>query len=247
MKAVIIDDEILAIEELKRILDKNDVIKSTKGFSDAKEGLTYILLKEPEIAFIDINMPYIKGTYLAREIAERNLNTKVIFVTAYDNYALEAYNIDVFDYILKPISEKRISKSINKVLNYYQKVQEKDEIESSDKQRKKPKEQWALLNKGSLKIVATNQIRYFEVKEKRLKVNTIHGEYELAEKLSSVIEQLDSEQFFQCYKSIVVNVEYIDRISPMFNQTYEIVLKDDSKALPVSRHYGVKIKEKLDF
>lgn len=246
MNAVIIDDEILAIEELQRILEGCDSITTIKGFDDAKEGLTYILLKEPDIAFIDISMPYINGTSLAREIAERQLETKVVFVTAHNEYALEAFSIDVFDYVLKPVSEKRINKSIKKVQTYYDRIRVKKQ-DVKQVEVKMIKEQWALWRNDAVKIVSADRIRFFEVNGKKVTVNTVDGIYEINENLSSVIKQVNQEKFFQCFKSIVVNIAYIDKISPMFNQTYEIILQEDGKVLPVSRHYGMKMKEKFGF
>lgn len=241
MNAVIIDDERLAIEELSRLLVTNTKIDAFEGFWDAKEGLSFILRKEPDIAFIDINMPYLSGTSLAKEISERSLKTKIVFVTAYDDYAVEAFELEVLDYVLKPISKQRINQAIDKVEKY---LVEKWKGYSNSFE---PRKRLAVWTNESIKLVAVEDVICFEVVNKKLMVMTKDGLYEMTESLATILTQLDKNQFCQCYKSIVVNLSYIERISPMFNQTYEIQLKGVDRTLPVSRHYGTRMREILGF
>lgn len=241
MKAVIIDDERLAVEELSRLLELNPSIEDYEGFIDGKAGLKFIIDQEPDIAFVDINMPLVNGTVIAGEIKGRHLKTRVIFVTAYDDYAVEAFQLEVYDYILKPISQHRINRSIRRVEEHFSLTREVKVKDTSHKKR------FAAWVQGSIKLISTEEIIYFEVENKKTMVIIDQGRYEMTETLTTLYDQLNHQHFCQCYKGIVVNLNYVDRISPMFNKTYELWMKGVAHPLPVSRHYGSRMRELLGF
>lgn len=240
MHAIVIDDERLAVEEMVRLLDSNDKIDNLKGFVDAKQGLEYLLIHNVDIAFIDISMPELTGTQIMKELNGHRVKTKVIFVTAYDNYAVEAYALEVADYVMKPVSARRINKSVDKI---YEQLY----IENVPHQMKNKRKRLTVWKNNSVQFIKVEDICYFEVVGKTLTAVTLTERFVLSESLLSIMEELGDSTFCQCYKGIAVNLDWVDKISPLFNQTFEIHLKGLETRLPVSRHYGTQMRQKLGF
>lgn len=122
LKTIIVDDELLALTYLENLLSRNDNINIIGLFRDSKEGLTAIERYNPDLIFLDIHMPEISGIEIARHVAGR-IDGKIIFTTGHEKYALKAFEIGVFDYILKPIEQERINSLINRIVEDCTRVQ----------------------------------------------------------------------------------------------------------------------------
>lgn len=116
IRAIIVDDEKMALEQLRFVLNQYEEIYIAGEFSDPAEILGKIRVLKPDVAFLDIDMPEINGFMLAEEIRDISPETSVVFVTAYDNYAVRAFEINAVDYVLKPISKARIDNTIQRVI-----------------------------------------------------------------------------------------------------------------------------------
>lgn len=116
IKAILIDDEKPSLRELQYFLKEYKEIEICGIFTNAEEGLEAVFMLQPQVVFVDIDMPGINGLELAKAVNERNTNSHIVFITAYEQYALEAFNVEALDYVMKPISKERFEKTINRIL-----------------------------------------------------------------------------------------------------------------------------------
>lgn len=115
MRIVLVDDEKPALEELSYIINKYSFIEISGTFTNPAEALEHILKEKPDVVFLDIEMPEINGFTIAREITNAEIDTIIVFVTAFDEYALKAFEVNAVDYILKPYDEKRIDQTVKRL------------------------------------------------------------------------------------------------------------------------------------
>lgn len=235
LKYIIIEDEMPAREELKYFLKKWEELILEKEFNSPLEALSYFQNEnDVDIVFLDINMPGIDGVSLAKLLIKLKSSVRVIFVTAYEEHAVDAFEIKAYDYILKPYSEERIDKVILDLIS-----KEKSDL---------PKEN-ILINKiavydgDKLRVIFVDEIFFIEVIGKECVVHTGNKIYKSKLKLSKFEEILPTEKFYRCHRSYIVNLNKIVEIDAWFNGSYYIKLEDLKEKIPVSRGNMKKLKE----
>lgn len=230
LKAIIVEDEYLAREELEYLVKSHSEIDIVASFEDGLEAFKYLQDHEVDVVFLDIQIPSIDGLLLAKNLHKSTHPPHVVFVTAYKEFAVEAFELEAFDYILKPYNEPRIISLLQK-------------IEQVGRQAPKPQHEAASnasrtvnLVKGE-RIVVTpcEQIYYAEADEKLTYVYTRTDRYVMQMTISEFVSRLPAEGFFRCHRSYCVNINKIREIVPWFNSTYLIRLHDLSFEVPVSR------------
>ncbi len=247
---LVVDDEKPAREELIYILNKIEGIKILGQASNGLEALELNDKLRPDIIFLDIQMPEISGMDVARKLMDKRHKPIIIFVTAYDNFAVEAFEVNALDYLLKPISEEILEKRLKKVLD---KSEERNLIDYS--------KIGDLINelrpdkKSHLDIISLNQedklipieienIIYATIEDKNTVIITKNkGRFESNLTLNRLLERLDSNIFFRSHKSYIVNLNDIESVEAWFNSTYNINLKSSDKVIPVSRSYVKEFRE----
>ncbi|HAY96485.1 LytTR family DNA-binding domain-containing protein, partial [Shewanella sp.] len=200
------------------------------SFEDGLEAFKYLQDHEVDVVFLDIQIPSIDGLLLAKNLHKSTHPPHVVFVTAYKEFAVEAFELEAFDYILKPYNEPRIISLLQK-------------IEQVGRQAPKPQHEAASntsrtvnLVKGERIIVTPcEQIYYAEADEKLTYVYTRTDRYVMQMTISEFVSRLPAEGFFRCHRSYCVNINKIREIVPWFNSTYLIRLHDLSFEVPVSR------------
>ncbi|MGI1969560.1 LytR/AlgR family response regulator transcription factor [Shewanella baltica] len=230
LKAIIVEDEYLAREELEYLVKSHSEIDIVASFEDGLEAFKYLQDHEVDVVFLDIQIPSIDGLLLAKNLHKSTHPPHVVFVTAYKEFALEAFELEAFDYILKPYNEPRIISLLQK-------------IEQVGRQAPKPQHEAASnasrtvnLVKGERIIVTPcEQIYYAEADEKLTYVYTRTDRYVMQMTISEFVSRLPAEGFFRCHRSYCVNINKIREIVPWFNSTYLIRLHDLSFEVPVSR------------
>ncbi len=229
LKAIIVEDEYLAREELAFLVGQHSNIEIVASFEDGLEAFKYLQDHEVDVVFLDIQIPAIDGLLLAKNLHKSSHPPHIVFVTAYKEFAVEAFELEAFDYILKPYNEPRL-------INLLQKLELAGKSQPQGAESGLPKNRTVNLVKGERIIVTPcEQIYYAEADEKLTHVYTRTDRYVMTMTLSEFVSRLPAEGFFRCHRSYCVNINKIREIVPWFNSTYLIRLHDLPFEVPVSR------------
>lgn len=239
MKAIIVEDEILAREELEYLIEAHSEIEVTDCFEDGLDVLKFLQEQETDAIFLDINIPSLDGMLLASNISKFAKKPYIIFTTAYKEHAAQAFELEAFDYILKPYDEKRIAAMLHKLEATYLRDQtdrNSKNVEPAEGEGGSGATKRINLRKND-KIIVTdvNDIYYAVAQEKVTLVYTREEEFTMPMSISEFHSRLPENLFFRCHRSYSVNLSKIREIVPWFNQTYLLRLKELSAEIPVSR------------
>lgn len=237
MRIAIIDDEKPARSELRYLITKvipnAEVIEASSG----EDALKIISDKSFDLLCIDINLGDISGITLASTARKITPEAEIVFATAYNNYAEDAFDVEALDYLLKPFSEKKVKLMLDK----YNRKQGK-KVEGTD----------SLLNKiplnidKSIVLVDINSIVYIEAQNKTCIIHTIKNKYMENTPLKTFDEKLKTKGFFRIQKSFIVNTKHIIEIYPWFNNSSCVRMQYfENEVLPVSRNKIKELKEIL--
>ncbi|MDT9719690.1 LytTR family DNA-binding domain-containing protein [Paenibacillus sp. ClWae2A] len=259
MRALIVEDEILASEELNYLIQEHSHIEVVDRLEDGLDVLKFLQEQEVDVIFLDINIPSLDGMMLAHHIGKFAIKPYIVFTTAYKEHAAEAFELEAFDYILKPYDEKRIAAMLHKLELAFKRdhtpmeqhvedgpvtmgdgsaaqgdlLRERDTNSHTDRRIN-------LLRNDNIIVTDTADIYYAEAQEKVTKVYTKNGEFTMPVSISDFHSRLPQDTFFRCHRSYVVNLSQIREIVPWFNNTYLLRLRDLEAEVPVSRG---KVKE----
>lgn len=230
MKVIIVDDEYPARKELRYFIENYTDMNIIGEFDNGLDVLNFIQENTLDAIFLDINIPKLDGMLLAKTIDKFEKRPKIIFITAYDNYAVEAFNLEIFDYILKPYSDERIISMLHRLKHTSDKKNNEDKAEYQ-----KVSNKISLWKNGKIHIVDVNDIYYCEARERYTHIFTKDEEYEIREGISEVEKIINHNIFFRSHRSYLVNLEKIEEIIPWFNNTYILKLNKGKYELTVSR------------
>ncbi len=236
LKCVIVEDEFPAREELKFFIEKYESIELEKEFDNPLDALKYLQNNKIDIVFLDINMPDLDGISLGTILSKLNENLKIVFITAYREYAAEAFEIKAFDYLLKPYSEKRIKE----VLDNITKEKEIEPIKDNTKINKV-----TVTSDEKMYVISIDDIYYIEAGEKESIVHTKDNFYSSKIKISQWEEMLPKSKFYRTHRSYMVNLDKITEVEPWFNGTYVLKIQSLKFKIPVSRNNIKEFKEML--
>ncbi|PSU46396.1 DNA-binding response regulator [Photobacterium frigidiphilum] len=227
LKALIVEDEYLAREELTYLIERHSNIQIIATFEDGLEAFKYLQTHKVDIAFLDINVPSIDGMLLARNIHQFSEKPHIVFTTAYKEFAVDAFELEAFDYILKPLNEKRIIGLLAKLEATHQ-----CQVTSPEKVRAKTIN---LVKDNRIFVTAVDDIYYAMANEKVTNVFTKEGAFIVPFTMSELINRLPENSFFRTHRSYCVNIEKIQEIIPWINCTYQLKVHDIGSEIPVSR------------
>ena len=236
LTCVIVEDEFPAREELKYFLTKHKEISLEKEFENPIDSLKYLQENKVDIVFLDINMPELDGMSLGKILTKLNTNIKIIFITAYRDYAAEAFEIKAFDYLLKPYSEKRITEVLNNLTMIKDNFPTK-EVEKINKV--------TVFLDEKMVVLSLDEIYYIEVSEKESLVYTQNEIYTSKLKISKWEEILPKNKFYRTHRAYIVNLDKIKEVEPWFNGTFVLKIQDLKFKVPVSRNNIKEFKELL--
>ncbi|SHK16738.1 two component transcriptional regulator, LytTR family [Anaerobranca californiensis DSM 14826] len=233
MKILIVDDELLAREELKYLLSKDKRLEIVGDVGSLDDALEIINKREVDLIFLDIQINNENGVEFAEQIKEKEMG--VIFATAYDQYAVQAFSLNAIDYLLKPFSEERVLQSIDKA---FKKINKKE--------KPSPFRKLTFWNEEKMVVVAPEEILYLTVEDRKVMIYTTKGILTDNGPLQSTIEKLDPNLFIRTHRSFVVNIEKIEEIIPWFNNTYILkIVGLKNVEIPVSRGYIQEFKKRI--
>lgn len=241
IKAIIIDDERLARNELKKLLMEFPEIEVIAEAANATEGIEKIENLNPELIFLDIQMPGKTGFDM---LAEMDRAPNVIFTTAYDDYALKAFEVNALDYLLKPIEPKRLADAIQKVHTQEEKEPHAAAGASVNRSTLSDSDQVFVKDGERCWFVKLSDIRFFESVGNYAKVYFGPNKPLILKSLNSLEERLDERTFFRANRKHIVNLRLIDKIEPYFNGGLLLEMKGGEK-IEVSRRQTVRFKETM--
>lgn len=240
MRAIIIDDERLARAELKKLLQEFPEIEVIDEAANADEGISKIESLQPDLIFLDIQMPGRTGFDMLSEL-ERS--PQVIFTTAYDEFALKAFEVNALDYLLKPVEPKRLADAIQK-LHYTDPKESRPTTENINTSILTDNDQVFVKDGERCWFVKLNEVRLFESVGNYAKVFFGPNKPLILKSLNALEERLDQKTFFRANRKHIVNLRLIEKIEPYFNGGLLIELKGGEK-IEVSRRQTVKFKEMM--
>jgi len=237
MKVLVIDDERLARQELKKLLKKHQEIEIVGEAANADEAVLLIKEKKPDLIFLDIQMPGKTGFELLEELDEVPI---VIFVTAYDEYAIKAFKVNALDYLLKPVEPKLLSSAIDKVFSIY--TQDKSEIEHVDKLSSDS--QIFLKDGDKCWFVSLKDVRMFESEGNYVRVFFNNYKPLILKSLNNLEKKLDENTFFRANRKFIINLKWIESIENWFSGGLLVKLKG-GETVEVSRRQAARFKDMM--
>jgi DNA-binding LytR/AlgR family response regulator len=248
VRALIADDEANLAEHLRgRLAHAWPDLEILPLTFNGVDALRAINEEEPEVAFLDIRMPGLTGIELAKRIDTR---THVVFVTAFDQYAVEAFDREVVDYVLKPVTDERLAKSVERLKRKIATAEKPPALDEvlAKLARAIPgggaKLRWIRALKGELvQQIAVDDVLYFQASDKYTCVMTRGGESLIRMALAELVEQLDGEVFWQIHRGTVVNMNEVASTRRDLGGRVFVKLKDGKTELPVSRAYAQRFKQ----
>lgn len=247
IRAMIAEDERLAREELAYLVQQEEGFVLCPSAENGEQLLELFHRYHPDVIFLDIHMPSLSGIEVAKRLLIEGKGTHpymplFVFSTAYDEYAIEAFNLEAVDYLLKPYDTQRFKMAasrIRKRLQYHEnEFNEQAEESTVIAKRLGPNHQAKLLiEEGENKIIlAPQSIQYVVKKERFIEIHTEQGEIQAKMTLQELEDKVKDFPFFRPHRSYLVNLDYIYEISPWFNGAYNAILKNKEKTkIPVSR------------
>lgn len=240
MRAIIIDDERLARAELKKLLQEFPEVEIVDEAANAEEGITKIETQKPDLIFLDIQMPGKTGFDM---LAHLEKTPQVIFTTAYDEFALKAFEVNALDYLLKPVEPKRLADAIQK-LHFGDSKEIRQTTENTNNSLLGENDQVFVKDGERCWFVKLSDIRLFESVGNYAKVFFGPNKPLILKSLNALEERLDEKFFFRANRKHIVNLRMIDKIEPYFNGGLLLELKGGEK-IEVSRRQTVKFKEMM--
>lgn len=240
IKTMIIDDEPHSRDELSHLLSEHKDIEVIDRCTDAQSGLVSIMNKEPDLVFLDIDMPKINGLELASSLNKLKKKPKVIFATAHEQYAAKAFRVQAFDYLLKPFDEEELREALSRYRD------QTDDKESDERTIESRLTRLAVEDNEEISYIDPNTIIYMAREERDTVIRTIEKEYRLRTPLKDLKQKLAGYPFVQTHKSYLVNAAEIAGLIPWFNGAYQIKLKGVKEEIPASRTYVRALREKFE-
>jgi two-component system LytT family response regulator len=240
MKTIIVDDERLARKELSSLLNQYTEIDIVAEAVNADDAIEKISELKPELIFLDIQMPGKSGFELLEKLDHV---PQVIFTTAYDEFAIKAFDYNALDYLLKPIQEERLKESINKVLKAQTQVGDLDKEEGVERPLTTT-DQVFVKDGDRCWFVKLSDVRLFESDGNYIKVYFQNFKPMIHKSLNALDERLDDRSFFRASRKHIINLSWVETIETWFNGGLLVQLKGGEK-IEVSRRQAARFKEKM--
>lgn len=245
MKAILVDDEPLARKRMQSLLEHIEGAPELVGeFGSARLALEFINKEMPDVVFLDIQMPGLDGFDVISLLQEPR--PYIIFVTAYDEYAIKAFEVHALDYLTKPVRIERLKKSIERLneINLLKKEQ-KVALDEVLKERESKPLQVLTAKKGrNIHVLDINEVYSIEAEDKLIYAFSEDKKYRIDLTLDKLEARLPDNRFIRAHRSALVNVKYVKELIPWFSGTYELKLVNE-KTIKISRRRVKEVKSAL--
>lgn len=247
MKVLIIDDEPLAIQIVKEYLSSHDEIEIVGECNNGFDGLKAINDLKPDLIFLDIQMPMLTGFEMLELLDNPPM---VVFATAYDEFALKAFENNAIDYLLKPFSKLRFDQALQKVMKQFAEkpatAPNYDKLIENVNSAKDKLERVVVKESGKILIIPVSDVYYIEAADDYVVISSANKEYVKNSTMRFYEEKLPTDTFVRIHRSCIVNVNFIKEIQPYNKETHSVIMKN-GKSLKTSRQGSAELKGLLNF
>ena len=240
MRAMIVDDEAPARSELRYLLEETGRIDAVFEASSAREAVEKLMEAKADVMFLDISMPKTSGMQLAEALHKLKNPPAIVFVTAYSEYALDAFNVDAVDYLMKPVEAERLEQALNKVENRAKPKEPAPQPTHSSVER------IPVVKSGRKVLVPIDQIRYIEAKDDYSCIYTDNDRFLSTISLAKLEEKLAPHGFFRVHRGYIVNLEFVEDVEVISSGILQLGINGiEGKKISVSRRRVVALKRAL--
>ncbi len=247
IRTVIVDDELFARGRIKRVLADEPDVEIIGEYGDGRSALEAIRELKPDLAILDIQMPEMNGFDVVRSL-DGDAMPAVIFVTAYDQYAIQAFELYALDYLLKPFDRKRAKRAVERAREHIR-SRERGQLDerllslvSGLKPDRKYLERLVIRSTGRIFFLKTDEVDWIEAAGNYLRIHVGRDAHMIRETMNSIEAKLDPDKFIRIHRSTIVNIDSIRELHPMFSGDYSVLLKDGTE-LALSRNYRERLIE----
>ncbi|WP_312505841.1 LytTR family DNA-binding domain-containing protein [Lysinibacillus sp.] len=244
MNVYIVDDEPLARAELRYLLEQTALVNVCGESENLEEFYKESQLEEVDCVFLDIELGMNNGLDLARQLLLNEQRPEIIFATAYDDYALQAFEVNAFDYILKPFEAQRVQIAVEKLIAKKRAAQVKTLEEIKGSQLDKLDKLTVFINDRIL-LIKVQDILYCTSEDSKTVVVTEQGRFFASESLAALEKRLSFKGFVRVHRAFIVNLEHIVELEPWSNSKYNLILHN-RHSIPVSRLYMKDVRKIFD-
>lgn len=247
MRALIVDDELPSRDEMRHLLERVGGVEVCGEAATGKQALTAVARLKPDVVFLDIQMPGMGGFAVARELLDSDDPPLIIFATAFDSHAIEAFEIDAVDYLLKPFGVDRLKQAVARARS----AMGKESVSAEMLERvatllrhlgaaagaRKVTGKITALKGGRLTLLDPSDLLFAYVEDEVIHLAVSDGRYTVSGTLSELEARLAGGTFIRTHRTWLVNLDYVKEVIPWFNGTYQLVMKDAAATeVPVSRY-----------
>ncbi len=255
IRTMIVDDEPLARERLRKLLRQELDIDVISECADGREAIQAIQKNLPDLVFLDVQMPEVDGFGVIAGLGEMNVPA-IIFVTAFDKFALRAFEVHALDYLLKPFDRERFQKALDRARSQIQKRQTDqlgarlnsllDELKGGSEEKAQPKflDRLAVKSEGRVVLLRTEDIDWIEAADNYVSLHIGTESHLHRETMSSLESKLPPAKFIRISRSSIVNIDRIKELQPLFHGDHVVILRNGTK-LTLSRNYREKLNQLL--
>lgn len=240
IRTIIVEDEPLARERMLNLLETDDEIEVCAECGDGRSAVEKITELEPDLVFLDIQMPELDGFGVLAELSLPKLPA-VVFVTAYDQFALKAFEVHAVDYLLKPFDRGRFREALQRAKTRIASTQAQPAADNlraliADLRPEKAIQKIAIKSSGRVTFVKVEDIDWIEAADNYVSIHSGTASHMLRETMTALATRLPAEKFVRINRSCIVNLERVKELQPLFHGEYAIILHDGTK-LTLSRNY----------
>lgn len=231
LRIIVAEDETPAREEILHLLGEEKDVAVVASAGDGIEALRLIRREKPHVVLLDVEMPGMKGVEVARRIMEEQIPTSIIFTTAYEQFAIEAFEVNALDYLLKPVRPEKLNRAVEKVRKRIRSAEERGE----NSLKEMPARFISVYRGDRIIPLKISSIHFAEAKGRFVSVTTDEGEFETPLSFRDMEERLREPEFFVCHRSFIIRPESVETIDLWVNSSYRLKMRGSDTPVPVSR------------
>ena len=246
IKALIVDEEFPARQELRYILEEIGNVEIVAEFTNGLDVLSFVQTNDADVIFLDIELPIVSGLSIAEKILQMKKPPKIVFSTGFSEFAVQAFALGGTDYVLKPYTKERLEMTISRLTKKEESTKITNENLYVYNNPMAPAKLALWSNDRLLLLDPETEVFFFKAENRKTQVFTKKGVLETSQSLKELEERFRKNRFMRIHKSYIVNTAFIKEVIPWFNDTYILKLSEYAEEdIPVSRHFWPEFKKHL--